>query len=70
MSVISYMKAGTSLGIDRILINILKVVANKDFGHQQKSVLTHQHCTTCLPYAKSRFSAMSTILISSYRRAH
>ena len=48
----------------------IKVVANKDLGCQRKWILTHQHCTTCLPHAKSRFSTMSTILISSYRRAH
>ena len=47
----------------------IKVVANKDLGRQQKWILTHQHCT-CLPHAKSRFSTMSTIPISSYRRAH
>ena len=28
----------------------LKVVANKDLGHQQQWILTHQHCTTCLRY--------------------
>ena len=47
-----------------------KVVANKDLGRQRKWILIHQHCTTCLPHAKSRFSTMSTIPISSYRRAH
>ena len=29
-----------------------------------------QALQTCLPHAKSRFSTMSTIPISSYRRAH
>ena len=52
------------------LTHAFKVVANKDLGRQQKWILTHQHCTTCLPHAKSRFSTMSTIPISSYRRAH
>ena len=48
----------------------IKVVANKDLGRQRKWILTHEHCKTCLPHAKSRFSTMSTIPISSYRRAH
>ena len=50
-----------------ITINIvIKVVPNKDFGRQRKWILTHQHCTKCVPHAKSRFSTMFT----SYRRAH
>ena len=38
------------------LAKVLKVVANKDLGRQRKWILTHQHCTMCLPHAKSRFS--------------
>ena len=45
------------------LTQAFKVVANKDLGHQQKWILTHQQCTT-------GFSTISTIPISSYRRAH
>ena len=53
-----------------LIYDNFKVVANKDLGRQRKWILTHQHCTTCLPHAKSRFSTMSTIPISRYRRAH
>ena len=45
----------------KFVLSRIKVVANKDLGCQRKWILTHQHCTTCLPHAKSRFSTMSTI---------
>ena len=48
----------------------IKVVANNDFGCQQKWILTHQHCTTCLPHAKSRFLIIFTIPICSNRGVH
>ena len=41
-----------SVHIGTVFIEIsirFKVVANKDFGRQRKWILTHQHCTTCLP---------------------
>ena len=65
----TYISKGWRIFGDYLTFKV-KVVANKDFGCQQKWILTHLHCTTCLPHAKSRFSAMSTIPISSNRRVH
>ena len=62
----------SSVNLNKIaseVMKLIKVVANNDLGRQRKWILTRQHCT-CLPHAKSRFSTMSTIPISSYRRAH